>query len=224
MGCTYRPRLLPGTPGWQARRPPNAGAQTDPPVPCSAVHTFRSPYARRFFRAASPRSPPVPWPSPYRKGLGSASFHPQNGGTRHDAAGFFTIRTACSLDPQRGPLSWRFDASDLSSRRPPATRLLGHYRGRTSPRQVEHSFQDALPTTSSVPASIHVARSSTAIKVLPDTRSFPVESEGVGRFCRISVPPANRSRTSRDARARQSTIRYLAAGATFLNGNPPCGA
>ncbi len=101
MGCTYRPRLLPGTTGWQARRPPNAGAQTDPPVPCSAVHTFRSPYARRFFRAASPRSPPVPWPSPYRKGLGSASFHPQNGGTRHDAAGFFTIRTACSLDPQR---------------------------------------------------------------------------------------------------------------------------
>jgi hypothetical protein len=33
-------------------------------------------------------------------------------------------------------------------------------------------------------------------------------------------PVDDRSRISRDARDRQSTIRYLAAGATFLNGNP----
>jgi hypothetical protein len=87
VGCTYRPCLLPGTTGWHTRGHQTPVRRRISPVPCSAVRTFRSPYAGRFFQAASPKSSPVPWPSPCRKGLGSASFLRERR-TCYDAAGF----------------------------------------------------------------------------------------------------------------------------------------
>lgn len=87
VGCTYRPRLLPGTAGWQDPRPSLPVRRRISPVPCSAVQTFRSPYAGGFLGAALPSSSPRPWPSPNRARLGSL-FVPAEAGMIYDAAGF----------------------------------------------------------------------------------------------------------------------------------------
>ena len=87
VGCTYRPRVLPGTAGWQTCGHSLPVRRRISPVPCSAVQTFRSPCAGRFLGVAPPRSSPRPWPSPRGKGLGSVSGPPK-GGRCYDAAGF----------------------------------------------------------------------------------------------------------------------------------------
>jgi hypothetical protein len=87
VGCTYRPRLLPGTAGWQDPRPSPPVRRRISPVPCSAVQTFRSPYAGGFLGAALPSSSPRPWPSPNGARLGSL-FVPAEAGMIYDAAGF----------------------------------------------------------------------------------------------------------------------------------------
>ncbi len=74
-----------------------------------AVPTFHALYAAGFFRAASPSSSPLPWPSSVDPGLGSqlASF----GEVSYDAAGF----ASCC-----GPLACAFPAGrlDPALRRP----------------------------------------------------------------------------------------------------------
>jgi len=143
VGCTYRPRLLPGTTGWQARGHQTAVRRRISPVPCSAVRTFRSPYAGRFFQAASPRSSPVPWPSPCRKGLGSASFLRERW-TCYDAAGFASSYGPHARSTPKG--AFVVTLRRFGSLLTPAT----SYTAAWSPpwpdlhRLVEHSFQDAL--------------------------------------------------------------------------------
>lgn len=143
MGCTYRPRLLPGTTGWQARGHQTPVRRRISPVPCSAVRTFRSPYAGRFFQAASPRSSPVPWPSPCRKGLGSASFLRERR-TCYDAAGFASSYGPHARSTPNG--AFVVTLRRFGSLLAPATSYTAAW---SLPwpdlhRLVEHSFQDAL--------------------------------------------------------------------------------
>ena len=65
VGCTYRPRLLPGTAGWRAYGHLMPVRRRISPLPYSAVQTFRSPYAGGFLGAVIPSSSPRPWPSPH---------------------------------------------------------------------------------------------------------------------------------------------------------------
>ena len=76
-GCAYRPRLLPGTAGWQARGHLMPVRRRISPVPYLAVQTFRSLYAGGFLGAATPSSSPRPWPSPSGNGLGSLLAPPK---------------------------------------------------------------------------------------------------------------------------------------------------
>jgi hypothetical protein len=143
VGCTYRPRLLPGTTGWQARGHQTPVRRRISPVPCSAVRTFRSPYAGRFFQAASPRSSPVPWPSPCRKGLGSASFLRERR-TCYDAAGFASSYGPHARSTPNG--AFVVTLRRFGSLLAPATSYTAAW---SLPwpdlhRLVEHSFQDAL--------------------------------------------------------------------------------
>jgi hypothetical protein len=64
VGCTYRPRRLPGAAGWRAYGHLLPVRRRISPLPYSAVQTFRSPYAGGFLGAAIPSSSPRPWPSP----------------------------------------------------------------------------------------------------------------------------------------------------------------
>ena len=64
VGCTYRPRRLPGTAGWRAYGHLMPVRRRISPLPYSAVQTFRSPYAGGFLGAVTPSSSPRPWPSP----------------------------------------------------------------------------------------------------------------------------------------------------------------
>jgi hypothetical protein len=176
VGCTYRPRLLPGTTGRQARGHQMPVRRRISPVPCSAVHTFRSPYAGRFFRVASPRSSPVPWPSPNGERLGSVSFPPQNGGMYHDAAGF-----ASSYGPRaRSTPNGAFVVAlrRIGSLLAPATSYTAAW---SLPwpdlhRLVEHSFQDAPPSN-----------------IMPPTRNQPGPSAEVSQGVRGHTPAPQRA-------------------------------
>ncbi len=96
------------------------------PVPRSSFPIRRTVLRDRTSKTFAPCMP-----SRCGEGLGSVSALRERR-DRYDAAGFASCCGPHAYSTPKGPLSRRFDASDLSSRRPPATRLLGHYRGRTS--------------------------------------------------------------------------------------------
>jgi hypothetical protein len=141
-GCAYRPRLLPGAAGWQARGRLMPVRRRISPVPHSAVQTFRSPCAGGFLGAAYPSSSPRPWPSPLSQRLGSPLFPWVSRTCLRRCRIHLTLRTACLLDP-RGAfvVALRRRGSLLA----PATSYAAAWSlpWPDSHRRVECSFQDA---------------------------------------------------------------------------------
>ncbi len=108
---------------------------------CQRSHAL---YAAGFFRAASPSSSPLPWPSSVDPGLGSqlAPF----GEVSYDAAGFASCcgPLACTL-PRRG-LDPALRRPGLPERRRATTKVTWFLLWPDSHRLVIVSFQDARST------------------------------------------------------------------------------
>jgi hypothetical protein len=101
VGCTYRPRLLPGAAGRQSPRPPDAGAQTDLSSCVLGCANVPIPLRRTVPRGCNSKvfTPSMSFAQSgmARLRLGSA----KKAGLLRRCRIRFTLRTACLLDPKR---------------------------------------------------------------------------------------------------------------------------
>ena len=101
VGCTYRPRLLPGAAGRQSPRPPDAGAQTDLSSCVLGCANVPIPLRRTVPRGCNSKVF-TPSMSFAQSGMGSApSRSAKKAGLLRRCRIRFTLRTACLLDPKR---------------------------------------------------------------------------------------------------------------------------
>jgi hypothetical protein len=110
------------------------------PVPAVTTGTFRAPYAGESFAAALPGSSPLPWPSPWIRGLGSPCSRPKARPlTTPQASLNATDRTVAA--PVTGPLTLGSDPARFQTKPPACYRASWQLPGPDSHRQATTSLR-----------------------------------------------------------------------------------
>jgi hypothetical protein len=122
------------------------------PVPAVTIGTFRAPYAGESFAAALPGSSPLPWPSPWIRGLGSPCSRPKARPlTTPQAPLNATDRTVAP--PVTGPLTLGSDPARFQTKPPACYRASWQLPGPDSHRQATTSLRTRRSTVAYVTVS-----------------------------------------------------------------------
>jgi hypothetical protein len=142
---------LPGVTGYKTPRsgstiPQATGPGRASPVPAVTIDTFRAPYAGESFAAALPGSSPLPWPSPWIRGLGSPCSQPQRPRplTTPQASLHAADRTVAP--PITGPLTLSSDPARFQTKPPACYRASWQLPGPDSHRQATTSLRTRRTT------------------------------------------------------------------------------
>jgi hypothetical protein len=126
------------------RDPQAAGTGRASPVPAVTIGTFRAPYAGESFAAALPGSSPLPWPSPWIRGLGSPCSRPKARPLATPQASLnATDRTVAP--PVTGPLTPGSDPARFQAKPPACYRASWQLPGPDSHRQATTSLRHEDP-------------------------------------------------------------------------------
>ena len=251
-----RLRRPPGTPLlsrdrrlWSAsfrQHPDSAGCRAGEGLPSSRRHCLNvpCPIRRGVPHGCAPGSPPLPWPSPCFRGLGTPCTHPE-GWTSNDAAGFASRYGPLSCSPHRGFRHWASTRPVSKPSRQSATGPPGSYPDRTptgkqrradeprSPIQGHLQFcwaherpglgarptiLAARPRMLAVVASTAVTAAASKWDIAPDLRPDVVPGLSV------AYPRGAASRRA-ELSLERSTLRATATGpppVTAISGVSPC--
>jgi hypothetical protein len=125
--------------------PQAAGPGRASPVPAATLDTFRAPYAGEFLTAAPPGSSPLPWPSPWLRGLGTPLPRPHRREWSRRRRLRVMLRTASSL-PLTGLLTLGFDPARFQTRPPACYQASWQLPGPDSHRQATTSLRTRRST------------------------------------------------------------------------------